>query len=567
MRNKIVIIGVILTVFSGIAWYAVTHTDEHYRITNASLVDDKESANLPIVKQYRARIASVREQTPPILNVDTPTAEQEQAFHILAESPRLNDVIKAKDGSVYRLEIMQSYQLPTGQAVDQFAECASQRCYRMDLFNFTLNTSVVAVANLDSKNVITVQVSQSQPEISRTLTTIAGQIATNNPEVKKTFGDKGTPIMSATKTALERTVCEKSRHLCVAPTFVMTDKKTALWVIVDLTDLKVVGTAWTKWDDKPVPVTERQLRTQVIEDTLCGKVVTEKRGDWNFSYTLTSSDGLEIRDVSYQDKPVIASAKNVDWHVSYSSKDGFGYSDAVGCPVFSTAAVVPSKLPEVRAGPDGQVLLNIDFEGEKWPEPCNYYYRQQFQMNPDGSIRVAVANVGRGCGDDGTYRPVTRIVLPEGASDFRQGGTTIEHERWWRPDSCDPGTSCPTLSYAAGNTAYDVIPGNGQFNDDGKGDGPFLYLSVVKPERLEGQEDLLTIGPCCNVDYQQGPEKFVDNESLKGQKAALWYVAQLKNNGNFGEEYCWAKSRISEGSYDVSEYPCYSGPLLKPRGR
>ena len=37
-------------------------------------------------------------------------------------------------------------------------------------------------------------------------------------------------------------------------------------------------------------------------------------------------------------RPVLESAKLVDWHVSYSESDGFGYSDAVGCPVFSAAA-------------------------------------------------------------------------------------------------------------------------------------------------------------------------------------------------------------------------------------
>ena len=37
----------------------------------------------------------------------------------------------------------------------------------------------------------------------------------------------------------------------------------------------------------------------------------------------------------------------MDWHVSYSKIDGFGYSDAVGCPEFSQAAVVAVSDPKV----------------------------------------------------------------------------------------------------------------------------------------------------------------------------------------------------------------------------
>ncbi|MFZ8507299.1 hypothetical protein ACO1M3_13835, partial [Staphylococcus aureus] len=64
-------------------------------------------------------------------------------------------------------------------------------------------------------------------------------------------------------------------------------------------------------------------------------------------YLLTGSDGLMISNVKYKSQQVINSAKLVDWHVSYSGTDGFGYSDAVGCPVFSEAAVVATEPPQV----------------------------------------------------------------------------------------------------------------------------------------------------------------------------------------------------------------------------
>ena len=62
----------------------------------------------------------------------------------------------------------------------------------------------------------------------------------------------------------------------------------------------------------------------------------------------TSSDGLRISDVKYNGKVVFLNAKLVDWHVSYSNTDGFGYSDAVGCPYFSNAAVVAIDHPKLK---------------------------------------------------------------------------------------------------------------------------------------------------------------------------------------------------------------------------
>ena len=554
----------IVVAFAAVALYAVLQGKD-YHINGATIFEDQDSAKLEAVQQYRAKTVRALQAASPILQINNPTAEQQKALAILTSDTRTEQFTHDKNATAYRLEVLQSAAVPAGQATGKFQACKLTLCYRLDIFNFTVNTTIVAVIDVSNERVLAVQDADMQPNLSPELTSLATAIAKNNSHVKQILGEVGEPLMAGTKTALQRTVCERSRHLCVAPTFVLQNSKDALWVIVDLTDLKVVGTAWTKWGDKPDPITERQLSTEAVTESLCGKVTTVKRDNWAFSYTLTGSDGLELRDVSFKGKPVVASAKTVDWHVSYSSKDGFGYSDAVGCPTFSTAAVVPSKLPEVTTKENGQVILSLDFEGERWPEPCNYFYRQEFQMNTDGSLRVANANVGRGCGDDGTYRPVTRIELPNGTTAFERNREQLSTEAWWQPQQCPAGQGCASLSYKSGDTTYDVMPGNGQFNDGGRGDNPFLYVSRVQDGRFEGQQDLLTIGPCCNQNYQQGPEKFVNNEPLT-DKSALWYVAQLKNNGATGKEYCWAGGRIIDGDYRVTRYPCYSGPLLKPRG-
>ncbi|MGH2565733.1 MAG: hypothetical protein ACRDE5_14550, partial [Ginsengibacter sp.] len=82
----------------------------------------------------------------------------------------------------------------------------------------------------------------------------------------------------------------------------------------------------------------------------------------------------------------------------------------------------------------------------------------------------------------------------------------------------------------------------------------------------EGEKDMVTIGPCCNTDYHQGPEKFIEpsSENITNSKLVVWYVAQLKNDDTKGREYCWAESYLENGVYKTRAYPCMSGPMFIP---
>ena len=80
---------------------------------------------------------------------------------------------------------------------------------------------------------------------------------------------------------------------------------------------------------------------------------------------------------------------------------------------------------------------------------------------------------------------------------------------------------------------------------------------------------MTTIGPCCNTDHHQGPEKFIEPnaESLANAPLVLWYVPQLKNDDRPNQKYCWAESVLNDGIYRVKQYPCYAGPMLRPTER
>lgn len=89
-----------------------------------------------------------------------------------------------------------------------------------------------------------------------------------------------------------------------------------------------------------------------------------------------------------------------------------------------------------------------------------------------------------------------------------------------------------------------IIANTGQLRDAGRGDQAYVYVTRWDENRDEGETDLPTIGPCCNRDYQQGPEKFMEEnaESIENASLVFWYVAQMQNDDTKGKEYCWAES-------------------------
>jgi hypothetical protein len=455
-------------------------------------------------------------------------------------------------------------------------------CYRVEMYNYPLNLTTVALVNIKLQKTIGVFAQeQTQPEIPQYLKKTAIKIAIESPEVQEAYGLKPSEkeaLMAGTKTALNRTRCERSRHLCVAPTFVKDGK--ALWAIVDLTDYKLVGVRWTNvGSSAPATplVTERKLQDDKLTACFCEKeTILEKEG-WKMNYMLTSSDGLRIAQVSFNGKPVLQSAKLVDWHVSYSGTDGYGYSDAVGCPYFSQAAVIafePPKILQLKDDNNNVVGFTLEqaFKSELWPAPCNYNYRQRYEFYKDGRFRIAAASLGRGCGNDGTYRPVFRIAFANEQNNFAEWNGSSwanwEKEKW--------NLQTATTSYFDRkyqyrlqdntNAGYYLQPGNGNFGDGGRGDNAYVFVTLNKPAIDEGEADLVTIGPCCNTDYHQGPEKYIEesNDDIQNKKLVVWYVAQMKNDNTKGREYCWAESILENGVYVTKAYPCFVGPMFVP---
>lgn len=484
----------------------------------------------------------------------------------------------SKDNLPFLNEVFGVYPLRPSDLPPNSNICTDGNCYRIELYNYALNVTTIVIANPSTNSVLSVNYyPQQQPDIPPHLAQLALSIAADSPEVQAAYGtkpDTSLAQMSATKTSLNRSRCERSLHLCVAPTFVKNDK--ALWAIVDLTTLKTVGVRWTNVGTTGDRTSERKMQNEKIMTCYCDKETQLVRDGWQLQYSLTRSDGLRISQIRYKNIPVINDAKLVDWHVSYSNTDGFGYSDAVGCPEFSQAAVVAIDAPKVLPLLDNTdtvgFVIEQTYSSDGWPTPCNYNYLQRFEFYKNGNFRPIVASLGRGCGNNGTYRPVTRIAWAGSENSFFEWKDakwqSWQQEKWTQQTELTPLTPENYWAKIANktNNGFYVVANNGQMDTYSRGDKAFLYITKHNPNKDEGDGDLPTIGPCCNTDYQQGPEKFIDTspETILNTELVMWYVAQLKNDDTPGKEYCWAESVLQNGVYIAKTYPCYSGPLFVP---
>ncbi|MEP6903660.1 MAG: hypothetical protein ABJA66_18200, partial [Actinomycetota bacterium] len=518
---------------------------------DASRLDDD------LVKARIEKIQNSLRQTPPILLLEGLDETQNLAQNLAVKDERFQrETRDAKSNEPLLNEIFGVYPLRESDFIGQTAGCRQSKCFRVEMYNFATNLTTTAVVDTNAQKVLVVtRIPQSQPDIPPALTELAKHLATTAKEVKAALGGTAeNPLMANTKTSLNRTKCERSGHLCVAPTFISGEK--ALWAIVDLTDLALVGVRWTQVGSTGKAVTEKSLQNEVLTKKYCEQNTPLEKNGWKLNYMLTNSDGLKVSDVSFNDKPILTSAKLVDWHVNYSNTEGFGYSDAVGCPYFSQAAVVAAVEPKISEIKDG-FSLTQRYYSDGYPAPCNYSYEQRFDFYNDGRFRIVAASLGRGCGNDGTYRPVTRISFADTQNNFAEW-TGNDWKLWekeaWQLQKSETVYTKENFQYRIANSSnqgFYIEANRGQFGDKGRGDNAFVYVTRNALDRDEGESDLVTIASCCNTDYRQGPEKFIEPvaEPLQNSPLVIWYVSQLKNDDTKGKEYCWAESVVENGVY------------------
>jgi hypothetical protein len=86
-------------------------------------------------------------------------------------------------------------------------------------------------------------------------------------------------------------------------------------------------------------------------------------------------------------------------------------------------------------------------------------------------------------------------------------------------------------------------------------DAEMAYVYWTQVKDAEGRGDLPSIGSCCALDANQGPEQFVDGEEL-GSGGVLWFVPRIRNAERVR---CWADTQIEDGMIVPIIWPCSAG--------
>lgn len=541
-------------------------------------------AVVPAVATREAVIAeSLAAPTPLIVQIPLDDEQRAALAVALADQRVAASLRQEETGAPLRNELFGVHPVGAAEITPATSLCERARCLRVDIYHFARNSSTLVTVDLDVSAVLDVQsIAQTAPDVPQHLAALAVQIAVNSREVADVLGylpSQDQASMANVKTAMVATRCERSQHLCVAPTFLdppQPPHRRAVWAIVDLTDNVLVGVQETALGASGPP-TELTMQDSVILARYCDAPTPLSRDGWELEYLLTGSDGLRATNIRFNGMAVISSTKLVDWHVAYgpsaSASKGFGYSDAVGCPAFSAAAVPAYDPPQViditaADGTPGFALVQ-SFRHPSWPQPCSYHYQQRIELYQDGRLRIVAASLGRGCGDNGTYRPVLRIVPagPLALAEWRDGGwAAVEREQWWRQGDDTPFSPAGgqlRLSRPDGG-GFEIAPSRPSDGAESLDDRAFVYVTRYNP--AEGEGDMLTLGPCCNVDFQQGPELFIGEspEPLDGGPLTIWYVPQLDNSAAPGAERCWADAVLVDGVPRPRAWPCVAGPWFVP---
>lgn len=467
---------------------------------------------------------------------------------------------------------------PVGQHVTPAsALCLQTACQQVEIYSFDANSTVAAIVETESRTVLDVLYQPGlQPGINRRLADRAIEIALNHPDVIAELGFQPKRVdMAPVAAGMVGSLCDQ--RLCAGPTFEVDNR--ILWAIVDLTTETLVGVNWTE-----VP-RDGHAVSRPDGGESCPSPGVVDRGGWRLSYETTGTDGLRVFDATFNGQAVLHSAKLVEWHVDYNGTYHIaGFLDVTGCGGTGGFFVYPTgetALLDLVEGADvvGFELVQ-DFRMEEWGEPCNYRYEQRMQFYDDGRFRIVSGAYGRGCGFFPVYRPVVRIDLA--LDDAEQELTGIwSGERWTLPETeliLSPDETLGEAGHAvAANGAmlwqmnqegrgFYMIPGAGQFDDGGRGDMPFVYLTRFDP--AEGAADLpLFGGLCCEDDHKQGPHLFVDNQRIQHEGVVLWYVAQHQTEVSTSDptqNYCWAWFEDGDSTNPPETAPCLGGPMFVP---
>jgi hypothetical protein len=236
------------------------------------------AAVVPAYTAHMARVQeSLKQEIPIVMLSEGLDDAQRTAQDLAVHDSRVLSKLRAKTGEPLRNEVFAVRPARQSDITDETAACRSGRCLRVEIYHYADNSATVAMVDVATRAVVAVaDLPQMQPDIPKDLEQAAIEIAVSAPEVERAFGSKpnaSQATMAEMKTSLNNTRCERSQHLCVAPTFLVGDK--ALWAIVDLTDGVLVGVQWTNLGASQTPkITESSATRPPVSIAMDGSSTT-----------------------------------------------------------------------------------------------------------------------------------------------------------------------------------------------------------------------------------------------------------------------------------------------------
>ena len=183
-------------------------------------------ADVPTYTAHMARVQeSLKQASPIVLLSDGLDAVQRAAQDLAIHDSRVQAKLRTASGEPLRNEVFDVRPARASDITDQIAACRDGRCLRIEIYHYADNSATVAIVDVSTQAVLVVtDMAQMQPDIPKSLQQAAVEIAMTAPEVVQALGHQPSAdqaTMANMKTSLNNTRCERSQHLCVAPTFLV----------------------------------------------------------------------------------------------------------------------------------------------------------------------------------------------------------------------------------------------------------------------------------------------------------------------------------------------------------
>lgn len=253
---------------------------------------------------------------------------------------------------------------------------------------------------------------------------------------------------------------------------------------------------------------------------------------WTFDYVVTGSEGLKLRDVTFQGRTLVASLSFPVMRVFYEGNACGPFVDRLGGTVYPIPWADNATLAQREFTLDGKQWYEIGIRDRIG----DYDMYQVYYLSAEGTIDAHIFSKGLQCVVDHVHYPNWRIDLDlDGALDdqiLRDAGNGFEVQSTeFNADASSAVAHAWRVRDATTGLHVDVLPGFADFSiPDGSTTLPVAgYTNHTVFGRLYRSTENAgwTFGPNTQVPYNDG-------EDIDGADVVLWYEGYLPHTAAEG---------------------------------